>query len=118
MSDRPDPTAPLKDISGLKVGDVVQIAVELEDRQRGGTFWWKRFAVVTWLPKFSPSGRARGRFHALSLKMQIDPARDLREIDLSDERQVVTWLPPDTHPQGVRAMWMKALTLGHFRTED
>lgn len=106
-----DPTAPLKTTEGLRLGDVVQIAVQLEDKITGQPFWWRRFACVVWLPAFSPVGSMRTRFRALTLKMRPDE-KDLREISLAEERQVVTWLPEDRWPQGVTAMRMKLITQG------
>ena len=88
---------------GLKPGDVLMVAVELRDRTTGQPFWWKRFACVRSLA---------GRDHAelLSLKMYIDPDKDLRIVDF--DRDVVTWVPPETWPQGVIAMRTKWITKG------
>lgn len=103
--------APLTTTEGLRLGDVVQIAVQLTDKQTGQPYWWKRFACVTWLPGLSPAGRARGHFRALTLKMRPEE-RDLRDIDLGEENQVVTKLDEDRWPQGVVAMRMKLITQG------
>jgi hypothetical protein len=97
---------------GLRVGDVVQIAVQLTGTD-GSTFWWKRFAVVTKLI-------GRRAFEALNLKMHPNLNRDdwkacdHREIhyatDERDRPQVVTKLR-EPWPQGVAAMHMKLLAL-------
>lgn len=110
-----DPDAPITDSSVLKVGDVVQIAVQLRDKATGQPFWWKRFACVGWAPRSSLVGGHRTLFRALTLKMHVDMTKDYREIDLDDEKQVVTLLPEDKWPQGVVAMRMKAITLGHIK---
>lgn len=108
------PQAPLVTTEGLKVGDVVQIAVQLQDKMTGEAFWWKRFAVITRLPR----AHLRHRMHyfmALTLKMHPDLETDLREINLvTDEKsrpQVVTKLE-EPYPQGVSACLMKALAMG------
>lgn len=107
-----DDNAPLRTTEGLHPGDVVQIAVQLEDRQTGGTFWWKRFAAVVQVHN-------RRRFMALTLKLHPDPDKDLREVDLSErmEQQVVTILPERIWPQGVAACHMKALAKGWIKIE-
>ena len=114
--DFPDPDAPLTDASTLRVGDVIQIAVQLPDKTTGQPFWWKRFACVV---GEAPPRRTIRRitFYALTLKMQVDMERDLREIDLQDEKTVVTYLPEERHPQGVIAMKMKLVALGHIKLE-
>lgn len=107
-------SAPLHDTAKLRVGTVVQIALELADKQTGKPCWWKRFAVVT---------KVRGAFHftALTLKLNPDFDKDIREISLSDDedrerRQVVTILP-EPWPQGVVAMHMKGLAMRWFIPE-
>ena len=108
----PIPHMPITDAASLRAGDVVQIAVKLTDKQTGMPFWWKRFACVVGVPR---SGYKRTLIYALTLKMQIDMEKDLREIDLEDDKQIVTYLPEDQWPQGVIAMRMKAITLGHIK---
>ncbi len=113
---------PLTDTSTLKPGDVVQIAVKLKDKITGDDYWWRRFAVVTSvsaLRRFSaaPNGPKGTIFEALTLKMHPVVDRnadrsDHRLIDLTEANQVVTFLPPERHPQGVAAMRLKALTMG------
>lgn len=110
-----DPSAPLQDTTVLKLGDVVQIAVRGTDKITGERYWWKRFACVTWVPKFSPVGAPRPHFQALTLKMHVDLKSDLREIDLDDENQVVMLLPEHMWPQGVVAMRMKHIHLGNIK---
>lgn len=94
----------------LKVGDVVQISVQLKDREDPTkTFWWKRFACVT-------DVSARFWFEALNLKLQIDLDKDLRKVDLRDgvnvRPQVVELLEESEIPQGPAAMRMKYIHLG------
>lgn len=110
--DVPDPTAPLLTAASLKVGDVVQIAVQLQDKITRADFWWRRFAVV-----YDLHLRDIMRFEALTLKLQPDMGKDLREIDLrtSLERQVVMWLPPERWPQGVIAMHTKYVLTGRIK---
>lgn len=112
----PVPGAPLKDTSTLTAGDVVQIAVKLQDKITGQDFWWKRFAVVVskhvGFARPGQGHRLLRRFTALTLKMHPDFDKDLREIDLSEEDVIVTKLEPERYPQGVVAMRLKALALG------
>lgn len=103
-------TAPILTTERLKVGTVVQISVELEDKQTGAPYWWKRFAVVTRLAgTFS--------FEALTLKLHPDIEKDTRVMFLrptaEDRREVVTILP-EPWPQGVTATWMNALARRWF----
>lgn len=107
------PPAPLETTEDLRIGDVVQVAVQLTDKQTGQPYWWKRFACVTELPNSRARQAGRGRtFRALTLKMQIDPGKDHRVIDLTEDRQVVTKIPEDRWPQGVIAMRMKWIHRG------
>lgn len=105
-------SAPLHDTAKLRVGTVVQIAVELTDKT-GQPYWWKRFAVVTDIHNIF-------RFTALTLKLNPDFDKDVRDIGLydddTDRRQVVTILP-EPWPQGVAAMHMKGLALRWFSPE-
>lgn len=106
------PPAPLQTTEDLNLGDVVQIAVQLTVKQTGQPYWWKRFACVTHLPAVSWIRDNVTVFRALTLKMQIDVAKDLRIIDLNEKRQVVTKIPEDRWPQGVIAMRMKWIHRG------
>jgi hypothetical protein len=92
----------------LKPGDVCMVAVQLRDKTDGSTFWWKRFAAVV---------ATHGR-HAemLTLKPQLDLDRDLRMVEF--DRDVVTKLEEYQYPQGVIAMRMKYITLGHIKIGD
>lgn len=85
----------------LRVGDIVQVAVELTDKVTGAPFWWRRFAAVMRKP------RNRQFVEVLTLKLKPDMVKDLREIDLA--KDVVTKL--DVIPQGVAAMHVKLLAL-------
>jgi hypothetical protein len=101
------PQAPIVTTDDLRVGDVVQIAVSMEDRLTGRSYWWKRFAVVMRI-------HGSNRFSALNLKMAPDLDRDYQRCSLSaDHRgraQVVTLLP-QPWPQGVAAMYMRLVAL-------
>lgn len=97
----------------LSIGDVVQISVQLRDRQTGHEFWWKRFACV-----LSVGKPWHQEFSALTLKMQVDPQKDVRTISLDDENQVVELLPEDKWPQGVIAMRMKWITKGLIKLDS
>lgn len=112
---------PLSDTEGLQLGDVVQIAVQLTDKQTGQPFWWKRFACVVSLElvaqrsgfQTGPNKPIRRRqFGAVTLKLHPDPDKDWRKISLEDPANVVTYLPPESWPQGVVAMRMKLIALG------
>jgi hypothetical protein len=114
VSDNP----PLTDTENLKLGDVVQISVQLKDKETGNPFWWRRFACVVKLRRGARNGRTHSTmFWALTLKMHPDMERDLREIDLTEElhRQVVTTVPEDRWPQGVVAMRMKLIATGKIQ---
>ena len=103
---------------GLKVGDVVQIAVQLVD-DHGRPYWWRRFAVVRRLI----GNRA---FESVNLKMNPNLDQndwrqcDVRTIhygtDAKERPQVVTKLR-EPWPQGVAAMHMKYVTLGIIALE-
>ena len=108
--DRPEPNVPLTTAENLKVGDVVQIAVQLRDKTTGQDFWWKRFAAVV-------RHNNSKHFEALTLKMHVDMDKDLRIIDLRSDKQVVTWLPPEQWPQGVSAMHMKLVATGRLKLD-
>lgn len=109
-------TSPLTSTEGLRVGMVVQIAVEMSDKISGQPYWWKRFAAVTEV-------QGSRYFTALTLKMNPDPDKDLRTIRVSpragdpdlprrgERREIVTILP-EPWPQGVAAMHMKLAAQG------
>ena len=88
---------------GLKRGDVVVVAVELQDKQTGAPYWWKRFCTVHQQPV------TRRYVELLTLKMRPDD-RDLRTVDILQD--VVTLLPEAEWPQGVVAMRMKLIAQG------
>lgn len=125
MTDTPPPPglpqAPLVDASQLKVGDVVQIAVQRVDRVHGGHYWQKRFAVVTKI------GRRRKTIDVLNLKMHpnlelfVKGTDNFQGLEFAvspwGEPQVVTKLK-EPWPQGVAAMHMKMLTLGIIQPGD
>ena len=108
------PQAPMTSNDGLKVGDVVEIAVMLQDKTTGQSFWWKRFAVDTRLV-------GKRILEALTLKMHPDMDKDLRMVsyalDDKERPQVVTRLR-EPWPQGVAAMHMKLLAQGVIRIAD
>lgn len=90
---------------GLKPGDVVTCAVELTDKSTGAPFWWTTFRCILDVPDKG------GRYcRLLSLKMNPDPDRDIREVDI--QKDVVCYIPPENWPQGVIAMRMKHITKG------
>lgn len=93
----------------LKVGDVVTIATKLRDKKKPGEFWWwKRFCVVTRLPRRDTSIEMA--------RLQIDMSDpDVRYVDL--ELEVVYLIPNDQWPQGVSAMYAKALAKGWVKLD-
>lgn len=114
-------SVPLYDNTTLKVGDVVQVAVQLKDKHDGSLFWWKRFAVVM---------RRPGKYYieVLTLKLHPDMDRDLRVLDLQppsggaksreqDRPQIVTRLE-EPWPQGVAATHMALLARRIIKLED
>lgn len=81
----------------VKQGDVVLVAT----KTRAG-HWWKRFAVVADQP-------SRDYIEVSYLKLDMsDP--DNRVIDI--EIDVVSHVPNESWPQGVSAMYAKALAKG------
>lgn len=96
MSDR------LDDARGLRPGDVCMVAVQLRDRTTGQPYWWKRFVCV-----LRPMSR---HCEMLSLKMHIDPDKDVRMVDFTQD--VVTKVEENDWPQGVVAMRMKWIAKG------
>ena len=111
------PSVPLADNTSLHVGDVIQVSTQLRDKTTGQPYWWKRFMVVTKVPR-----RHVGWVRALLLKLHPDLDRDFMEIGFSTDThnrlQVVTKVPEDKWPQGVIAMRMKAVTLGWVKLGD
>lgn len=111
-------TDPLTSTERLKVGMVVQIAVEMADKVTGQPYWWKRFAAVVEV-------KGLHHFDALTLKMHPDPEKDLRRIraagasssDAHERREIVTILP-EPWPQGVVAMHMKLVAKGVVKPGD
>lgn len=101
------PAVPLTSFEGVKVGDVLQVATQLTDKQTGQPFWWKRFMCVV---RLSPSRIYMAK--ALHLKMQVDPDKDMLVLGLGGDKQVVTLVPEDRLPQGVIAMKMKWMHKG------
>lgn len=108
------PQAPLADASSLRVGDVVQIAVQKEDRLRGGIYWWKRFAVVARI------GRRGRRIDVINLKMRpnLEPGVSGTDVLIGLEFATSPWGEPqvitklaEPWPQGVAAMHMKYIAL-------
>jgi hypothetical protein len=101
----------------LTPGTVVQIAVQLRDKQDGSLFWWRRFACV--LPHTWGGGQMirRHKFMALTLKMRPTNL-DIREIDLRTDKQVVVIVPDEKLPQGVIAMRMKLIHQGLIQLGD
>lgn len=108
------PGVPLTKVDHLQVGDVLLVAVQLTDKVTGQPFWWRRFTTVLQLPEERRWGWDT-HLTLVSLKMHIDPDKDIREVDLRQENQVVTWIPPDQVPAGVAAMLMKHLALGTIK---
>lgn len=106
---------PITSNADLEVGMVVQIAVRLCDKRTGDPYWWKRFAAVTAIPDADSRWHSRHHLEATTLKLHFDPDKDVRTIDLRAFDQVVTILPKDRWPQGVSALWMKLVTLGHIK---
>lgn len=94
----------------LKIGDVVTVATKMRDRKKPGEFWWwKRFCVVTRLPK-------RATPHVELTRLQVDMSEpDTRFVDL--ETEAVYAVPNDQWPQGVSAMYAKALAKGWVKLD-
>lgn len=92
----------LESTTGLVPGDVVIVAVQMR-ATGGGHYWWRRFCCVL---------QVTAKRHALllSLKMQIDEDRDIREVDFT--RDVVEKIEEHAWPQGVTAMRMKWIMKG------
>lgn len=109
----PPPDAPLKTTEHLRVGDVVQIAVQGTDRDTGVPFWWRRFAAV--LDKPSHGDRM---FLAGTLKMRFDKTKDARVVKVGDPEVIVTLLPERMWPAGVIAARLKLIHTGHLSLGD
>ncbi len=94
---------------GLKLGDVLLVAVELTDKVTGAPFWWRRFCTVMAV--------SNARWATLmTLKLHIDPDKDVREVDFS--KDVVTPVHEYQMPQGVAAIFMKHVTKGLIKVGD
>ncbi len=84
----------------LNAGDVVSLATTYRDRRNGEMRWWTRFAIVTEMPVT--------RHYVMLMRLQPDMSDpDERQIDI--EEAVVRLIPPEQWPQGVSAMFMKAV---------
>ncbi len=97
----------IDDARNLKPGDVLVVDVTLTDKSTGQDRVWRRYACV--LKIAYPYNR---RFTLMTLKMHIDEAKDIREIDLREGREICYLLPEDKWPQGVIAMRMKWIAKG------
>ena len=109
----------IEDARDLKPGDVLVIDVTLTDRVTGQDRIWRRYACVLeralnlWVvPVSVAGGYSKYHFTAMTLKMQIDEKKDIREINLREERERCYLLPEDKWPQGVIAMRMKWIAKG------
>ena len=91
---------------GLKPGDVLLVSVQLTDKTTGAPFWWKTFRVV-----LEVSNRSWARL--LTLRLEIDPEKDEREVDF--RKDVVVPVLEHQMPPGVAAMFMKHLARGAFK---
>lgn len=85
-----------------KQGDVVVVAIKTK-----AGHWWKRFAVIT-------DRTSRDFIEVAYLALDMSD-RDERVIDL--EVDVVSLVPNDSWPQGVSAMYAKALAKGWIELE-
>lgn len=99
----------LFDARALEPGDVVTVAVLMNAGTRDER-WWTRFACVLEKPVWSDEDVL-----VLSLKMHIDPEKDVRRVRL--QKDVVIKLPEDQWPQGVIAMRTKHIMLGNINLD-
>ncbi len=111
----------------LKPGDVLVVDVTLTDKHTGQDRVWRRYACVLGTHTSKIITRTAGgstqvfrnihRFTLMTLKMHIDEAKDIREIDLREGREICYLLPEDKWPQGVIAMRMKHIHLGRIKLQ-
>lgn len=101
-------TERITETSDLKIGDVVTVAT----KTRKG-YWWRRFAVVTHLDD-TKSGYLRLAPEIQVAYLEVDMSTaDPRDVDL--ELQVVYLIPNEGWPEGVSAMYAKALAKGWIK---
>jgi hypothetical protein len=92
---------PITSFDDIEPGEIVMVAEYVEPHGKEA-FWWRSFRVV--VNVYITSNYA----NTLVLRMDINPDKDLRTIELGD-KCVVTRIDPDKIPAGVSAMYMKAL---------
>lgn len=92
------------DISTLRLGDVVLLATRTrEDR------WWRRFTVVTERPV--------SRYFVELTRLQPDMTDpDMRRVEINDDA-VLHLVPNEEWPEGVSAMYTKALAKGQIKLD-
>lgn len=88
----------------LEAGDVLMVAMELNDKhKKGRTFIWRFFAVVT------KDNKHRSQVVALVLD---EREREPLTLSLAREETVVHLLAPEEWPDGVHAFRTKAILDG------
>jgi hypothetical protein len=95
----------------LKPGDVLMVSKKVQPRDGGAEYWWKTFRLVLGPVRFDRS------VDTLLCKLHPDPDKDWLTIDFSDT-YVVEYLEEHRWPQGVVAMRMKAIHMGHVQLAD
>lgn len=92
------------DTRSLRVGDVVLLATRTRDDR-----WWRRFTVVT----------AHEIRRGLVELARLQP--DMTDLDVRsfapDENAVMHFVPNEEWPEGVSAMYTKALAKGQIKLD-
>lgn len=90
--------------STLRLGDVVLLTTRTRNDR-----WWRRFTVVT-----APPGM---RYFVELTRLQPDMADpDVRRVEISDDA-VLHLVPNEEWPEGVSAMYTKALAKGQIKLD-
>lgn len=89
----------------LEVGDVLMVAMELNDKhKKGKKFTWRFFGVIVKL-------NARRRYQAQVLVLDGEE-REPMELHFMREGTIVHYLAPEEWPDGVHAFRTKAILAG------
>lgn len=94
----------------LKPGDVLLVSKRVQPKD-GAEYWWKTFRFVLGPVRWDRS------VDTLLCKLNPDPDKDWITIDFGDN-YVVEYLEEHRWPQGVVAVRMKMLHLGHIQLSE
>lgn len=98
---------PLTDTSHLRAGDVLIVATRRESRQTGRDYWQKKFCVVAKTPAT--------RNGAQVFDLSWPGAATSWSVVCATWDQILTFVPPERWPDGVKAMRMRLIMTGKLK---